>query len=286
MPGTKPKRSYGQRIRPTSREPGQGRIRKLQCFEEVYDRILEGWPMSEVARFVQDVKKEATDLTRGGLMQALHEFRQTIPAAELTKRRISPVFVDAVKEVEEGLDELKEIEKLYKLQMRRIEIDVQNEKNIKKLLPTTGQEVRIAKEILSTYADLKMDLGLSKRHLGQMDVDARVMADVALRYNKTEVRAVMEDAQSRKKVLSLVERLMSKSAGTLVEAVKSSSTIDVAGDPVEAAVSEGEGSLDASLNNELEGNLLAEDEALVEDDPLAGPIDVETLEDLPEEDQG
>jgi hypothetical protein len=115
-----------------------------------------------------------------------------------------------------------------------------------------------------------------------MDVDARVMADVALRYNKTEVRAVLEDAQSRKKVLSLVERLMSKSAGTLVEAVKASVPIDVVGEPVEAVPEEE--SLDASLNGELEGNLLSEDDP--EDDPLAGPIDVETLEDLPEEDQG
>jgi len=265
MPGVKAKRSY--RMRPQSREPGQGRIRKLTCFDEVYGRILEGWPLSEVARFIQDVKKEATDLTRGSLMQSLQDFRGTIPPAELLKKRLTPVFVDAAKEVEEGLDELREIEKLYKLQMRRIDIDVQNEKNIKKLLPTTGQEVRIAREILSTYADLKMDLGLSKRHLGHMDVDARVMADVALRYNKTEVQTVLSDPQSRKKVLSLVERLMSKSAGALVQEPVAQAVMDVEGEPVETVV----------LDEEpFEGNLLAEEDEL---DPLAEPIAP-----LPEED--
>jgi hypothetical protein len=244
----------------------------LICFDEVYSRILDGWPLSEVARFIQDIKKEATDLTRSGLIATLQDFRQTIPAAELTKKRLTPVYINAVKEVEEGLDELKEIEKLYKLQMRRIEIDVQNENNIKKLLPTTGQEVRIAREILSTYADLKMDLGLSKRHLGQMDVDARVMADVALRYNKTEVQAVLNDPQSRKKVLGLVERLMSKSAGALVsglgEAASPPNVIDV---PAETA----------PASEDVEGNLLGEEDL----DPLAQPIaEPSESADLAEED--
>jgi hypothetical protein len=156
--------------------------------------------------------------------------------------------------------------------MRRIEIDVQNENNIKKLLPTTGQEVRIAREILSTYADLKMDLGLSKRHLGQMDVDARVMADVALRYNKTEVQAVLNDPQSRKKVLGLVERLMSKSAGALVsglgEAASPPNVIDV---PAETA----------PASEDVEGNLLGEEDL----DPLAQPIaEPSESADLAEED--
>lgn len=259
MPTPKtPKRSY--RVRPISREPGQTRVRKLLCFKEVYDRILEGWPLSEVARFIQDIKKEATDLTRAGLVATLQDFRQTIPPAELIKKRISPAYTDAVKEVEEGVDELKELEKLYKLQMRRIDIDVQNEKNIKKLLPSTGQEVRIAREILSTYADLKMDLGLSKRHLGQMDIDARLMADVAVRYNKPEVQGVLNDPQSRKKVLSLVERLMSKSASSLVQEVQASQqVIDV---EAEEIVTEPEPA--------MEGNLLGEEDDL---DPLASPIE-------------
>jgi hypothetical protein len=123
-----------------------------------------------------------------------------------------------------------------------------------------------------------MDLGLSKRHLGKMDVDARVLADVAVRYNKTEVHAVMSDAQSRKKVLSLVERLMSKAAGTLVEKPPEGA-IDVEAVPVEPTV--GEGALDASLEAEVEGNLLAEDE----EDPLAAPIDADAISESSDEDE-
>lgn len=210
-----PKRS--PRIRPQSRVTGQSRIRNLKCFQEVYDRILDGWTLNEVAKFIQDIKKELTDLTPGALVQALQDFRGTIPPAELTKKRLTPVFNKAKAKVEEGIDELAEMERLYKLQMDRIEIDVATEKKIKKLMPSTGQEVRIAKEVLSAYADLKMDLGLSKRHIGQMQVDARLMADVAVKYQGApEVQEVMNNAQSRKKVLNLVERLLSTSGGSRV----------------------------------------------------------------------
>jgi hypothetical protein len=213
MPTPKPKRSFRVPLR--GREDGHQRIRTLLCFQEVYDRILDGWPLSEVARFIQEVRKESTDIARKGLLSALEDYRKSIPPAELTKRRLTCTYFNAAAEVEEGLDELKELEKLYKKQLKRIEIDIKNEENIKKLLPTTGQEFRIAREILSNYADLKMDLGLSKRHLGQVDVEARLLADVAVRYNKPEVQTVLSNPQSRKKVLSLVERLMSKSAGSL-----------------------------------------------------------------------
>lgn len=260
MPAAKPKRSF--RVRPVSRDTGNHRIRTLVCFQEVHDRILDGWTLTEVARFIHEVKKELADLTRNGLIAALQDYRKTIPPAELVKKRITPVYVEAAKQVEEGVDELVELEKLYKLQMRRIDIDVNNEKNIKKLLPTTGQEVRIAREILSTYADLKMDLGLSKRHLGQMDVEARLMADVAVRYNKPEVQNVLSNPQSRKKVLNLVERLMSRSATSLSEELAQGSpppeVIDTEGVPAQEGT--------------IEGDLLGENQALEEEDPLTAPM--------------
>jgi hypothetical protein len=236
------------RIRPVSRQIGQTRIRELKCFKEVYDRILDGWPLNSIARFIQVQCNECTDLTAAGLVSTLDDFRKTIPPAELTKKRITPVYLNAVNEVEKGLDELAEMEKLYRLQMDRVAIDVKNENNIKKLLPTTGQEVRIAREILSNYADLKMDLGLSKRHLGQVDVDARLLADVAVRYQKPEVATVLNDAQSRKKVLGLAERLLSLKAKNFEV-----TPVEVVGEPT--------GDKQDSV----------EDEVLLPGDPLDGP---------------
>ena len=205
---TKPKKQWGK-LRSQSRVDDNNPIRRLQCFDEVYSRICEGWPVTEVARFVHEIKKELTDMTRESLYQSLLAFKATIPPAELVRGTMPSKHVVAAEVVAEGLDELAELEKLYRLQMERIQVDVKNEQNIKKLLPTTGQEVRIAKEILTSYAGLKMDLGLSQRHLGQVDVNAKLLADVAVRYSKPEVQTVLNDAQSRKKVLGLAEKLLS-----------------------------------------------------------------------------
>lgn len=252
MSDSKPKRS--NRIRPVSRTPGQPRVRNLKCYQEVYERIIDGWTLNEVAKFIQEIRKEATDITRAGLIATLQDFRASIPPAELTKKRMTPVFNKAKQEVEEGIDELAELERLYKLQMTRIEIDFETEKKIKKLMPSTGQEVRIAKEILSSYADLKMDLGLSKRHIGQMQVDARVMADVAVRYQKAEVQEVMNSAQSRKKVLNLVERLLSRSSVDLIPE-----------DETQPEVIEVDG-------GQVEDRAVAAEAPEVDDDPIDGPL--------------
>ena len=109
---------------------------------------------------------------------------------------------------------------------------------------------------------LKMDLGLSKRHLGQMDVEARLMADVAVRYNKPEVQNVLSNPQSRKKVLNLVERLMSRSATSLSEEMANRP-------PPEVIDTEG---VPAVEEEAIEGDLLGENEDLDDENPLASPM--------------
>ncbi len=256
-----------KRIRPQSRETKQGRIRQLRCFSEVYDRFLEGWPVAEIARFIQDIKKEATDISRAGVVAALLDFRATIPPAELTKRRMMPAYIDAVETVEKGLDELHELEKLYRLQMSRVSIDVTNEKNIKKLLPTTGQEVRIAKEILTAYADLKMDLGLSKRHIGQVDVEGRLLADVAVHYG-ADVGSVLTDAQARKKVLGLAQRLLSMRASKGSNQVAS---IEAEGELVPDAVTEADAESTGAQEDAFEEEVSADVEDLLAEPVATSP---------------
>jgi len=170
--------------------------------------ICEGYPLKEVAHFIQEDKKEYTEIKRESLVWLLDDYRKTIPKAELIGRRMPPVFAKAANKVRESIDELEEMQKLYVKQMERLEIDLNNEKKIGKLLTSMPQEIKQAKDILQAIAQLKMDLGLSKRHLGQIDVDARVMADVQHRYNNTEVVKVMENPESRRKLLGIAQQFL------------------------------------------------------------------------------
>lgn len=194
-------------VRAVSRDQRFSRIRALTCFQEVYERVLAGWSMPEVAKFIQDDMHEYTDITRSSLIGQLNEFRSSIPRAELIQKRMPKAFHEAADTVREGLDELVELKKLYEMQMERIGIDYQTEKKINKLMPSMTQEIKEARQILESYAQLKMDLGLATRHLGQVDIDAHLMADVAGRYGKESVARVLGDPESRRRVLGIVERI-------------------------------------------------------------------------------
>lgn len=201
------------RFKPVSRETRFLRLRSIKCFELVHQKVLEGYPMAEIARFIQDERKEYADITRGSLMALLNDYRNSIPKAELISKRMPRMFEKAQKVVEKGLDELKELEKLYEKQMERIDIDITTEKKISKLMPSMTQEVRAAREILESYAQIKMDLGINTRHIGRLEVDGQISADMTARYGSEAVGRVLDSPESRRKVLGLVQRLLSVGSG-------------------------------------------------------------------------
>lgn len=196
-----------KRMKPVSRDEGFQSVRRLKCFNEVFERLKAGWAPSELARFIQDDRGEYGHATKTALMQVLQRFKDTIPPAQLFSTRIPEAFHEAKKEVEEGLDELKEMEKLYRLQMERIQIDRSNEKQSKKLIATMTQEIRVARELLTGIADLKMDLGLTTRAGENVNVNVS-LSGPEQKYGKKSIADVMESPERRRKVLNLAERLM------------------------------------------------------------------------------
>lgn len=229
-----------EHVRPVHRETRFGKLRSLKCFDEVHRRICEGWGITDVARFIQDEQQEYVEITHDSLVQALKDYRASIPPALRAARTLPKAITAAVEEVTKGMDELTALEDLYAIQRQRIDIDGEVEKKIGKLIPTMTQEIRVAREILQSYADLKMDLGLSKRHLGQLDVDAKVVADVTGRYGKASVEKVMKSPESRRKVLGIAEKILQLAAKRGVEGPKAAeATIEVEpapADPVAEAI--------------------------------------------------
>lgn len=223
--------------KPVAREPRFTKLRACSCFAEAHERILQGWPLAEVARFIQEENQEYTDVEPESLVAQLKEYRSTLDPALLASVRLPKPIIQAAKKVEKGLDELDALEKLYGLQMERIDIDLNVEKSIKKLIPTMTQEVRVAREILQTYADLKMDLGLSKRHIGQIEVDTHVVAEVTAKYGKPSVTKVMASPESRRKVLSVTDKIL-QLAQAKTTAPASEQTIEAETTPTKEAPAE------------------------------------------------
>lgn len=204
-----------RRIKPLSRETRFLRLRALKCFKEVHQRLLEGWSAAKVAEFVQDDCKEYTDIGRPSLEAQIKEYRASLPSGEVVKERLPRFHAEQAAKVEQGFDELAEMEKLYRMQLERIEIDHKIEKTVKKLIPSMTQEMRAAREILSDIAQLKMDLGVNERHLGKMDIQAKVIEDVTSRYDPAVSKA-MGNPESRRKLLGLADRFLMMASGPTV----------------------------------------------------------------------
>jgi len=199
------------------KQKGQA-LRECRCFDEVERRIRMGWSSNDIVRMIQEEKGELENYSAKYVKKMVDEFRQSIPPAELVLSTRNPIAAKhANTKLSNGLNELSELQRLYEMQMKRVEIDVTNEQNINKLFPTTGREIFVAMKILKQSADLKMDLGLAKRQLGELAVTGQASMQIASRHGEG-VAGVMTDPDSRRRVLGMVETLMALGAKANVDA--------------------------------------------------------------------
>lgn len=189
------------------------KLKALSCFQEVHKRLAGGSTLASVAKFVQHDRGEYTSVSEASLMAVLSEYRSSLAPSEKLPSN-SPPMQKAAKRLESGLDELAELERLYAIQMERLYIDFGTEKKIGKLIPTMTQEVRVAREILDNYAKLKMDLGLTEKHLGKAEVEVNVAAELTAKYGGSVVQKVIDNPASGRKVLAIAERFLALSAPT------------------------------------------------------------------------
>jgi hypothetical protein len=210
-----------KRLRPLSRDESFQALKRIRCFKEVHERILAGWSMPELARFIQDDRSEYQHASKMALIQTLQRYRDSIPPAQMMRRAMPDEFAKAKEAVDKGLNVLEEHRKLFKLQMDRIAIGQKNEKNIGMLMPTMTQEVRVASELLTRISDLEMDLGLVTRVGDEVNVNVSVSGQVDVgKYGKKSVADVMNDPERRRKVLNVAQTMLAL-AGRIDKATKS-----------------------------------------------------------------
>jgi len=207
-------------IRPISREPKRvaASLQECRCFDEVDRRLRIGWGSPDLAKFIQEESQELTELSTNYVRKMIDEYRKTIPPAELLLTTQNTIVAsNAAKKFSNGMEELEKLDELYNLQMERIKIDVANEKKINKLFPSTGREVFYAMKIIHQTSQLKMDLGIAKRQLGEVSVSGTAAVQIGARYDDN-VGRVMADPDGRRKVLGMVEALMTLGSKVSIDA--------------------------------------------------------------------
>jgi hypothetical protein len=168
-----------------------------------------GWSSADLQKFIQEESHELASLSANYVRKMIDEYRKSIPPAELLlTTQSTAVAMNSAARMANGLEELEKLQQLYDLQMERIKIDVETEKKINKLFPSTGREIFYAMKILNQSSQLKMDLGIAKRQLGEVSVNGSAAIAIGARHNDESVGKVMADPDSRRKVLGMVEALM------------------------------------------------------------------------------
>lgn len=174
---------------------------------EMDSRIKHGYSLPDLAKWLHEEKGECADLTHDSLVTTLYRYREDMKPMEVAERLLPGIVKEAKVEIERQVDELEELQKLYKLQRERIEIGVQFEKSSRVLNKNMTQEIAQAASILMRRHEIKMDLGVEGgRNLGTLSVNPLLGASVSSKYDVDIVQAA-SDPISRGKALAVARAL-------------------------------------------------------------------------------
>lgn len=178
----KPKRKRrAPRAKPQSPEqdahPNRGkgkvkyaRFKNLDCYPEFHNLVTSGCSTYDVAKWLQEEKNECTDVSKKVLASIVARYRKSeCRPLDLLKNTMPKVALEAQRKVLESLNEVDEINQLFRLQMERIEMGRKVEKQIGMLNPKVRSEIEVAANLLAKSHNIKMDLGVGGgRDLGTM----------------------------------------------------------------------------------------------------------------------
>jgi hypothetical protein len=206
------KRDKAKRIkRSRSGKPVRfSRFVNLSCFDEFKTKISFGYTNHAIASWLQDEKGKCKDVKPKSLEVMIGRYRKALPPLS---RGIKPdvrgqVQAMAIKEIDESIDELKEVNKLYRIQMDRVSKGIRQEVEMYGLNKTLGQEINLASNLLRQSHAIKMDLGIDGgRDLGTVTVKPEVLLSVKENHGES-VYSAISSPQSRGKVLAIAKQLM------------------------------------------------------------------------------
>jgi hypothetical protein len=196
-------------IKAITERPRHKRIKELACLDEVHRRVVSGYPPGAVATYIQAEMSESKDVTHDTLKKALIAYREDLSPTELLMPTMPKIVAQAAQKLNEGLDMLAEIEKLFRLQMERIGPAMALEKKLGILNPRVGGELMNAVRLLESHHEVSRDLGLiGARNLGKLEIGVgQNMILAAGKKYGTKMEDVIANPESRRKLVHLMQRM-------------------------------------------------------------------------------
>lgn len=207
------------------------KLTESPCWEEVRARLKAGVVPRDIAAWahsegcLMDMKIENISRTLYRYKRKMLPLTGNMIAASTNKDGKPDLYIwKRIEEAKRGLNELEELEKLYLLQLTRIDQAVKVEEKIQFLDKGTRREMEVAHTILEKMADLKFKLGIYNEAPKQLNINATSTHTSVVESIPPEKREVLAGAAR-----SVLQALLNPgSAQTPAEAQK------VAEEPAEA----------------------------------------------------
>lgn len=192
---------------PAARVPAM-KLRLLQCFPEVHEKVLDGIPLPEIATFIQGERGEYTEISHESLVRTLTRYRDSLPPADLLATRLPKAHREALAKTEEGVHVLHEAEGLFRMQMARVAKLYEVEQKLPHVtFPNLTTEIRQAESLLATITQIRKATGLpvlpgAVAAEGAPSPEAEVVA--LEKHHGPEVGRAIRSPESVHRVISLV----------------------------------------------------------------------------------
>lgn len=183
------------------------RLRSLSCYQDFHAKVLSGYAITDIAEWLQNDMQECTDIGTESLVTLIARYRKDLSPVEIKTHMTPDLVRKADKVIDEGLDEMAEIQKLYALQMDRIAMGHKFEKMTNVLNKMLGSEISRAAELLLKHHGLKMDLGFNGgRNLGSLTIRPEMELKILDEYGEGAHRAA-KNVEAGSRVLSIAKAL-------------------------------------------------------------------------------
>ena len=175
----------------------------------------DGYQPTQVADYIQDDCGEYGDSQRDTLSKLLGQYRkEMISKGEGAATHAPRAYLQAAREMTDGVKIEKELETLFRTQKARIDhfADLEEASGIP--LKGMSKEIDTARLLLDEIHRVRMDLGVDERHIGTLTIKAEAIAACEERYGD-RIASVMRDPEKRRRVLNFLEIVLRDSPPAL-----------------------------------------------------------------------
>lgn len=187
-------------------------LKRLECFPEIHEMIIQGRSLDAIVDFIHGQKKLLLHYTRQSLIDIVKDYRHSVPKAEILKNVNAGFINEAKRQVKQQINVLEEYNRLYEIQLKRINRAVEQEDTIGLNMNNLENSIKTAQSLLDSIHTVQSDLGMTPKHLGTMGIEANVFQGVIHKFSNPNITKVLDNPVSRHKVLNAAERILALAA--------------------------------------------------------------------------